>query len=613
MATEGDSKVSVLIVGAGPVGLTMACELARRGVSFRIIDKEPVPTDKSKALGIHSRTLEILESMGLVQTFLDAGHLVYGSNFNHRDKKLVHLSLDEIEGPYPFALMLPQCDTERLLRQHLTDNKIIVENGVELTAFEQTADHVKATLHHQDGQPDGRNEECTAQWIIGSDGAHSTVRHTLGFKFEGEQYHESFATCDLHVAWDRSDDELDIFVSEDGMMAFFPTGNGRYRIIADEPVVKHKTGDPITLEEAQAIVDKRGPKGVVLSDPVWMTWFAIHRRSVDQYRKDRAFLVGDAAHIHSPALGQGMNTGMQDAYNLAWKLALVEKGLADQKLLDSYQSERHPVGAKLLKTTDAVTRLATVRSPLAAGVRNQLMHLLASHEVVQHRALKNLSMLGVNYRHSPIVGEYKGSASGSVASGVVGGAGSFVGSGLSKIEGFGQKVGGALTNFGAWLDFNHGPLPGDRAPDAYLTSPTDSEAIRLFPVLANGCHNLLLFAGLKPTAACYDTMNKTAAAINAEYQKYVKVHFVVPAEELPSALNKDVDALFDEDHSFHHVYGAASPCLYLIRPDGYVGFRSHPIDLTHLRTHLQSIFDKGLADKNLTAGDTADQPVTTGR
>ena len=582
MASTGDSKVSVLVVGAGPVGLTMACELARRGVTFRLIDKEPEPTDKSKALGIHSRTLEVLESMGLVQTFLDAGHIVYGSNFYHRDKKLVHLSLDEIEGPYPYALMLPQCDSEKILRDHLAKSDVKIERPVELTAFEQSEGGVTATLQH----PDGSIEVDSFNWIIGTDGAHSTVRHVLGFKFEGEQYPESFATCDLHVAWDHSEDELDIFVSEEGMMAFFPTGGGRYRIIADEPAVKHKTGDPITLAEAQAIVDKRGPKGVVLSDPIWMTWFAIHRRSVEQYRQGRAFLVGDAAHIHSPALGQGMNTGMQDAFNLAWKLALVENGMASQKLLDSYQSERHPVGANLLKTTDAVTRLATVRSPLAAGVRNELMHLLAGHEVVQHRALKNLSMLGVNYRHSPIVGEYKGPAAGQ-------------GAGLA------QRASGALTNIGAWLDFSHGPNPGDRAPDAYLTSSTDSESIRLFPLMAGGWYNLLLFAGLKPSAACYEAMNKAAKAITDKYGQYIRVHFVVTGEELPVALSKDFDVLFDGDQSFHHGYGAASQCLYLVRPDGYLGFRSHPIDLPHLLEHMQSIFDAGSSAKNLSDADAS--------
>ena len=195
-------------------------------------------------------------------------------------------------------------------------------------------------------------------------------------------------------------------------------------------------------------------------------------------------------------------------------------------------------------------------------------------------------MLGVNYRHSPIVGEYKGP---------VGGPGA----------GLAQRASGALTNIGGWLDFSHGPLPGDRAPDAYLTSSTDSESMRLFPHIAGGWYNLLLFAGLKASAACFDAMSKTAAAINEKYGQYVRVHFVVPGEEPPAALNKEVDVLFDLDQSFHHIYGAAVQCLYLIRPDGYVGFRSHPIELPHLIAHLQSIFDCVPEGKNLSDVDAS--------
>ncbi|MBU6454700.1 MAG: FAD-dependent monooxygenase [Cyanobacteria bacterium REEB67] len=556
-------KRGALIVGAGPVGLTMACELLRRGVPFRLIDKATEPTDKSKALAIHSRTLEMLESMGMVEQFLQAGHIVYGTNFYNHSKKLLHLSFDEIDGPYPYALMIPQCETERLLREYLLAQGLAVERGVELSAFRLKGDLAEVTLKHEDG----REEQASYDWLLGCDGAHSAVRHTLGLKFEGEQYAEGFSTFDVHVHWDKPDDELSIFVSDDGMMAFFPLGNNRYRVIADAPVGNHKTGDPITLAEAQKVVDERGPGHVTLSDPVWMTWFTINRRSAAKYSLGRAFLVGDAAHIHSPALGQGMNTGMQDAFNLAWKLALVDKGLSRPELLDSYQAERHPVGQALLKITDVVTRVATLRGALASGIRNRMIPLLAGHEVVQHRALKTLSMLGVNYRHSAIVGEYHGAA----------------------------KTGGkrgALTKIGAWLEFAHGPLPGDRAPDGYVCSVPDGELLRLFLAIANGQHNLLLFAGLQADAASIDRLDQAANLIDDKYSGLIKPHFIVAGEVALSGLKPGVEVLFDTDQSLHHTYGAAEACLYLIRPDGYISYRSEPVDVPHLVAHLGLIFNK---------------------
>jgi 2-polyprenyl-6-methoxyphenol hydroxylase-like FAD-dependent oxidoreductase len=551
---------SVLIVGAGPVGLTMACELVRRGIDFRIIDKAPEPSDKSKALVLHSRTLEMLEQMGLVQTFIDAGHIVYGSDFYQKDKKLLHMSFGEIEGPYPYALMLPQSETERLLREHLAKQNIQVERPVELTKFSQDKGKVEAWLRFAEGA----DEKVEVDYLLGCDGAHSTVRHTTGITFDGEQYAEGFATFDVHVDWAIPDEELSIFVAEEGMLACFPLGEKRYRIIANAPVEGHKTGDVLTLAEAQKFVDERGPGGVKLSDPIWMTWFTINRRSAKTYRSGNAFLIGDAAHIHSPALGQGMNTGMQDAINLAWKLDLVMRGGADAKLLDSYEVERHAVGQALLKTTDRVTKLITLRGTVAAGVRNHLMPLLASHEVVQHRAMKNISMLGVNYRHSPIVGDY-------------------------------HPLSAGLSNI-----IISGPQPGDRAPDAYIDSGTGEEVLRLFPAIANDKFNLLLFAGLKQTDDGHKSILEIARAMAAKHKGLVESHFVVAAETLPSALKSAEAAqiFFDSDQSFHHTYKAESPCLYLIRPDGYIGFRSHPPDLSHLEKHLE-LFSLGLSRTGL--------------
>jgi len=546
MNASPNSRINVLIVGAGPVGLTLACELARRGVDFRIIDKELKASDKSKALGIHSRTLEILESMGIVDKFMAAGHLVYGTNFWHKEKKILHLSLDEIDGPYPYAMMLPQCDTEKLLTEQLATYGKYIERGLALTSFAQTTDGVLSQATHADGS----NEIIESAYITGCDGAHSCVRHTLGLTFEGAQYKSGFATFDGHLSFDKSDDELNLYISEHGMLACFPMGNGRYRIIADEAVATHETGDELTLESMQKIVDERGSKGMILSDPIWLTWFTINKRAANNYQVGRAFVLGDAAHIHSPALGQGMNSGMQDAFNLGWKLELVVKGLANSKLLESYENERHPVGKMLLRNTDMATRMITLRNPVSSMLRNILLPLIVDHEVVQQRALKTLSMLGINYRHSKITGE---------------------------------------KNNGAWSGFSQGPQPGDRAPDGYVSSSRDSESTRLFPRLANIKHNVLIFNGLTSGQQGVTEMNRLAQFIQENYCEYADVHFVTSDAPAGADLNKDVEILFDQEQSLHHLYGAAAECFYIIRPDGYVGYRSLSLAVEAVDTYFSKI------------------------
>jgi 2-polyprenyl-6-methoxyphenol hydroxylase-like FAD-dependent oxidoreductase len=552
-----NSRINVLIVGAGPVGLTLACELARRGVDFRIIDKELKASDKSKALGIHSRTLEILESMAIVDKFMAAGHLVYATTVWHKEKKLVHLGLDEIDGPYPYAMMLPQCDTERLLAEQLAALGKSIERGVTLTTFAQNKEGVRSEVLHADGS----TEVIESDYITGCDGAHSFVRHTLGLTFEGAQYKSGFATFDGHLSYDKSDDELNLFISETGMLACFPMGNGRYRIIADEEVATHHTGDELTLESMQKIVDERGCKGMVLSNPVWLTWFTINKRAANNYQVGRAFVLGDAAHIHSPALGQGMNSGMQDSFNLAWKLELVVKGLADSTLLESYENERHPVGKMLLRNTDTATKMITLRNPISSKLRDVLLPLIIEHEVVQHRALKTLSMLGVNYRHSKITGEQSTSFSEATP-----------------------------TKLGAWLDFSHGPRPGDRAPDGYVLSSEDSENTRLFPRLANIKHNILIFAGLKAGRDTETRMNTLAQFVQSKYARYTDLHFVTADESISDGLNKDIETLLDQDQSLHHRYGAADECFYIIRPDGYIGFRGQSLSTSSITTYFEKIF-----------------------
>jgi len=301
----------ILIVGAGPVGLTMASELARYGVPVRIIDKAAQRTDKSKALVLWSRTLELLDRGGGSVPFVSAGFKAEAVNFIAGDKLIGHVSIKDVKSPYPYALMIPQSETERLLEERLYGLGVAVERQVELTTFKNGVDGVEAVLRHTDG----REETVTADWMLGCDGAHSAVRHGLGAPFTGETLNSDWMLADVHMTgYSCPDTEASVYWHRDGVFVIFPISPGRYRVLADLPSTDAEHPPTPTLEQVQVIINRRGPGGLEAFNPIWLAGFRINSRKVSSYRWGRVFLAGDAAHVHSPAGGQGMNTGMQDAF-----------------------------------------------------------------------------------------------------------------------------------------------------------------------------------------------------------------------------------------------------------------------------------------------------------
>jgi 2-polyprenyl-6-methoxyphenol hydroxylase-like FAD-dependent oxidoreductase len=393
---------SVLIVGAGPVGLTMACELARYGVPLRVVDTSAHRTDKSKAIVIWSRTLELLDRGGGSRPFIDAGFKVHGANFLANDGEVVgHVSLDAVKSPYPYALMLPQSDTERLLEERLQSLGVAVERQTEVTAFVSDGDRVEATLR----RPDSSAETVTADWLVGCDGAHSIVRHTLGVPFTGVTMDSDWMLADVHMrGYPFPDTEVSVFWAKQGAFIIFPISPGRYRVIANIPVSGSEQPPAPTLEQAQTVIDQRGPKGLVAFDPIWLAGFRINARKVENYRSGRVFLTGDAAHVHSPAGGEGMNTGMQDAFNLAWKLALVVRGICGEQVLDTYSPERSKIGDEVLKNTARLTAIGTLQSPIAQELRNLVGHIALGLSPVRHALTNTMSQITVGYPDSPMNG-----------------------------------------------------------------------------------------------------------------------------------------------------------------------------------------------------------------
>jgi 2-polyprenyl-6-methoxyphenol hydroxylase-like FAD-dependent oxidoreductase len=354
--------MTLLIVGAGPTGLTLATQLQAFGTRFRIIDREADQVHESRALAIQPRTLEVLTGLGLADTLVERGNPAVRVELHTRARTaqipLFDIGLDDTA--YPFLLFLSQAETEAILNEHLARHDVTVARGVELTDLQQTPDHVTCTLRHADGP----TETLQADYVIGCDGAHSAVRDRAGIDFTGSAYPQTFALADLDA--DSLDPEaVHVYLSPAGMLFFFPLDQpAPWRLLAMQPTQEHLPGtESPSLTELQALTDANTANTVQLHDPVWRTYFRLHHRHATTYRAGRVFLAGDAAHIHSPAGAQGMNTGIQDAWNLGWKLALITDGIANPELLHTYQTERQPVGRYVMRFTDRAFTIATSTNP----------------------------------------------------------------------------------------------------------------------------------------------------------------------------------------------------------------------------------------------------------
>jgi 2-polyprenyl-6-methoxyphenol hydroxylase-like FAD-dependent oxidoreductase len=388
----------VLVVGAGPTGLTLAAQLLARGVQTRVIDKGVGPATQSRALGVHARTLEVLDTMGLADAFIARGHRVRYVHMHVAARRLFDLDLANNGSRYGFTLSLPQRDTELLLRTRVQELGGVIEQGVELLHLTQTADGVDATL----SDAAGHQTEMTAGYVVGCDGAHSRVRHQLDLPFLGQPYPQDWLLADVALAGPIDPTAVSMYFRPNGLpVTFIPMGKSRCRIVMANAGDRH--GPAPTLDEIQDLTEQRAPWPVVVSDPVWLASFRCQLRSVTTYRRGRVFLAGDAAHIQAPAGGQGMNTGMTDAHNLAWKLALVLDERAPDGMLDSYQQERLPVASGVLAFGDNMVKLMTMRSPWQRALRATVLPLLSSLPAVQRRAAGQLSQVSVTYPPGQLV------------------------------------------------------------------------------------------------------------------------------------------------------------------------------------------------------------------
>jgi len=395
----------VLIVGAGPTGLMLANQLGRRGVRAMIVDRHAGPSHETRALGVQARTLEIYSRLGIVDRALELGKRATGANLWAQGRRMARVPLGEAGRsltPYPFILILGQDDNERIMGERLQDWRMAVQWNTELVALEQEPDGVSATLK----APDGSTRKVVAAWVAGCDGARSSVRELSGIAFAGAPYEHVFFVADTEVTGNMVPEEVNVYLWRQGFHLFFPMrGRDHWRVVGILPPALRDQND---LGFDAVIPSLRGEAGPGLSfrSCSWFSTYRIQHRSAVRFRDRRCFLLGDAAHIHSPVGAQGMNTGLQDAYNLGWKLALVVDARAAPALLDSYEQERMPVARRLLNTTDRAFRLVVSDSRLAGLFRTQIIARVAafamSRERVQRLAFRIVSQTGIQYRESPL-------------------------------------------------------------------------------------------------------------------------------------------------------------------------------------------------------------------
>jgi 2-polyprenyl-6-methoxyphenol hydroxylase-like FAD-dependent oxidoreductase len=395
----------VLVVGAGPTGLMLANQLGRRGVRALILDRHDGPALQTRALGVQARTLEIYSHLGIVARALELGKRATGANMWSQGRRAARLPLGDIGqglSPYPFLLILGQDDNERLLGDALRNWGMAIEWNTELVGLAQEADHVIATLK----QPDGTIRSVTAAWVAGCDGARSAVRELSGIAFRGAPYEHVFFVADTQMTGPMVPDELNIYLWREGFHLFFPMrGTDHWRVVGIVPPAL-RGRDDLTLDEVIPSIRKEAGSGLSFQGYKWFSTYRIHHRRAERFRDRRCFLLGDAAHIHSPVGAQGMNTGLQDAYNLGWKLALVVSGSAGAALLDSYEAERIPVAERLLSTTDRAFSLVVSDSRLAGLFRTRLVPKILARAMglarIQRLAFLTISQIGIHYPNSSL-------------------------------------------------------------------------------------------------------------------------------------------------------------------------------------------------------------------
>lgn len=524
------NQTPILIVGAGPTGLMMACELARYGVPYRIIDKKSEMTKTTNAAGVHPRTLEIFEHLGIIDQFLANSIKSPKFEIHSENETLASMSFDVIDSHFNYLIMIPQSETEKILNNYLLTLNGHVERSAELIDLKRENNKLISTIRHADQ----KIETIESDWVIGCDGYHSMVREKSHIPMTGKDINHEFLVADMLIDTNISHDTVVVFLLKGSILGLFPlAGENKYRIVTSTN--QSNSQSKLTEDEMKNIIFKQSGHECSVKEILWSSPFWIHGKTAKTLRQGHVFLAGDAAHVHSPAGAQGMNTGLQDAYNLAWKLALVINHKADQRILDSYEAERFPIIKSIVSVTNKLAPAGLTQNSMILALRNWFIkNIVGRFKKLRTTMAGYIAQIAWGYHKSPIV--------------------------IKDTKG----------------RYSSSPKPGDRIPDILLKNKT-----RLYDYLHNNQHNLLLFSGPSPTPETLKNIDATYAWAVKHAGNLIKPYVVTNGKsELPNVID-------DIDLTIHKRYGVDKLGMCLIRPDHYIALITADLDPALLQNYFK--------------------------
>ncbi len=542
----------ILICGAGPTGLMLAAQLALYGVKLVIIDKKEDVTTLSKAAALQARSLEIFEDMGLAKRALEKGVKLKGMQFFEKDQKLGGISFEGLRSKYDYLLGISQEETERLLCEKLLSYGQEVLWKHELIELEIEEGETFAKIKSENGEI---KKEGPFTYVLGCDGIHSKVRDIAKIPFLGSDLKETFALADIQIEDGPIKDFGLAYLGQNGVALFFPLPDHHVRLILNN--VK-QTDQNLDQAYFESIISKRTGQVFQIKKLIWGSHFFIHYKKARRFKEKNLILAGDAGHVHSPAGGQGMNTGLQDAYNLAWRLVFVLRQDSDPELLEDYCIEREYTAKELLDMTESMTKAVTIKNFIARWFRKQLIKILLPLPFLQKAIRERISQISINYSGLCTIRESRAS--------------------------FFRKDA---------KSYNQGLKAGFRIENSELIKLSDQVKTDLQSIVNQSCKGfVLVFLGEYELS---DTLGKELKKLSeltsfASREAVVEILFITKDKESKATLNLVKNVYFDPGGKLHKSYGGDIPCTYGIRPDKYIGFRFPKISKKQTLDNLEAIY-----------------------